>query len=121
MTRTWSASSRPDRFLRLGLAQAIGDLVLPVAALAQPTFLLRARRREDEDQDGVGSLGLDLLGAVDLDLEDDIAALDRFREWRAVEVAEELGPFEEPAGGDVLAKLLRIDEVIGRLGLAVPA
>ncbi len=36
-----------------------------------------ARRRQDEDQDGVGALGLDLLGAVDLDLEDDVAPWDR--------------------------------------------
>ena len=110
-----------DRLLRLGFAQAVGDLVLSVAALTQPPFLLCARRWQDEDQDGVRSLGLYLLGAVDLDLQDDIAASDRFRERRAVQAAEELGPLEEPAGGDVVAELLWIDEVIRRFGLTVPA
>ena len=106
------------RLLRLGLAQTIGDLVLAVATLAQPALLLGPRRWQDEDQDRLGSLGLDLLGSVDLDLQHDVAAGDGLGERRAVEVAEELGPLQKATGGDVAAKLIASDEVIRRVGLA---
>ena len=65
---------QPDRLLVLGLAQAGEHLVVGVAAPAQPALLLVAGRREHEDQQRVGVLRLDLLGAVDLDLEHDVGA-----------------------------------------------
>ena len=68
---------QPDRLLFDRLAQALLDLVLGVAALAQPALLLLPRRREDEDQDCVDALALDLGRAVDLDLQHHVA-----RRWR---------------------------------------
>ena len=73
---------------------------LGVAAAAQAPLLLVARRRQDEDQQRVGVQRLDLLGAVDLDLEHDVGARRRLGRRRAVVVAEELGPLEEAAVGD---------------------
>ena len=64
---------------------------------------------------------LHLLGAVDLDLEHDVAAGGRLRQRRAVEVAEELGPLEEATVGDALLELLPRDEHVRAFGLARPA
>ena len=111
----------PHRLLVLGLAQPGEDLVVGVAAAAQPAFLLVARRREHEDQDCVRNLALHLLGAVELDLEHDVgrvglAQLGRAR--RAVVIAEELGPLEEPALTFVALERLGGREDVGVRSLA---
>ena len=82
-------------------------LVAGVTPPSQPAFLFLARRRDDEEQQGVGMQPLHLLGAVDLDLEHDVlVAVGRWR-GAAVVVAEELGPLQEPALGDALLERLR--------------
>ena len=45
--------------------------------------------------------GLHLLGAVQLDLEEDVMVVIGRRHGRAVVVAEELGPLEETVGRDL--------------------
>ena len=110
LTTTWSACSTPDRLFVLGLAQPGEHLVARVAAAAEPTLLLLARRREHEDQDRLRVLLLDLLGAVELDLEHDVGrgrVVEPLRARRAVVVAEELGPLEEAALGLVPLELGR--------------
>ena len=72
LTTTWSASLRPIGLLVIRLAQPRDDTLGVVAARAQPSLLLLTRRREHEDQQGVRADRLDLAGAVDLDLEDDV-------------------------------------------------
>jgi hypothetical protein len=102
---------KTDRFLGLGLVQAGVDSVLMVAAFTQPSLLLGARRRQDEDQDGILLQSFDLLGTVDLDLQDDVGAGSRLGKWTAVEVPQ------EPARFDSGPKTLRRHEDVGVLGL----
>src|ERR671912_365943 len=59
---------------------------------------------------------LDLPGALDVDLDQDVAALgqgpgDRLPR-RAVPLAEDVGPLQEPAGLDHLVELAAVDEVV---------
>ena len=63
----------PDRLFDLGLLQPGEHLVVRVAATAQATLLFGPGRRQDEEQHRIGVPLLDLLGAVDLDLEHDVA------------------------------------------------
>ena len=51
-----------DGLLVLGLAQALRHLGVRVPPAHEPALLLLARRRQHEDQDGVGPLRLDLAG-----------------------------------------------------------
>ena len=106
MTTTWSARARPTGSSSSALRRRAIDLVGSVAAAAQAALLLLAGRREHEDQQRVGADRLDLPGAVDLDLQHDVGARRRLGRRRAVVVAEELGPLEEPAGGDALLERL---------------
>src|ERR671913_149522 len=78
-------------------SSSIGGVIIPLGG----PFLLGPAGREHEDQAGVGPDGLDLAGAVDLDLEhDDVGARAGLGRRRAVVVAQEVGPLEEAAGGD---------------------
>src|SRR6478735_7917647 len=111
----------PDRLFHLGLLQARQHLVVGVATPTQPSFLFVARRREHEDQQGVGIQALHLLGTVDLDLEDDVERVAGFRGRTAVVVAEELGPLEKSALLDPALEAGRVGEDVGvvRLGRAL--
>ena len=66
-----------NRLLVNGLAESVSDLVIGVSPFAQPSFLLLARRRKNEDQKRFGLDSTHLLGAVDLNLEQHILAVRR--------------------------------------------
>ena len=66
---------------------------------------------------GIHDALLDLLGTVDLDLEDDVPVGTDLGRRRAVVVAEEFGPLEEPALGDARLERGPIREVVRRVGL----
>ena len=69
------------------------------------------RRRDEEDQECAGDLALDDLGALDVDLEDDVATrLERLADLaagRAVPVAVDLVRLEESTGGPLVANVAR--------------
>ena len=93
-----------------GSASATLRTALAMSGVA-PTLeagLLLAAGRLDEEQERIGVLATDLVRALDLDLEDDVDARRRIGRRRAVQVAEEVGPLEEPALGDASSKSARV-------------
>jgi hypothetical protein len=107
----------PDGFLFERLAHTFFDLALRVAAAPEAANLLVTRRCHDEHDESVGMAGPYLAGTVELDLEHDIASFGWHGRGSAVEVAEEVGPFEKPAVGDALFKVLAGREYVGLVGL----
>src|SRR5487761_1924294 len=100
-----------------GRGEAARHVVLVVAPRAQARLELDVRRGQDQEDGGAGVARAYLLGALDLDLEQDVGVARRVGHRRAVEMSLELGPFEEAAlarGGlevapldeDVLAAVL---------------
>ena len=61
-----------------------------------------------------------LTSPLELDLEDHVLVRGCFGGGRAVEVAEELRPLEESAGGDLLLEGLPVDKGVGVFGLTGP-
>src|SRR5487761_2695314 len=100
-----------------GRGEAARHVVLVVAPRAQARLELDVRRGQGQENGGAGVARAYLLGALDLDLEQDVGVARRVGHRRAVEMSLELGPFEEAAlarGGlevapldeDVLAAVL---------------
>ncbi len=81
-----------------------------VAALAQPRPLDLGGRGHEQDDQCVGVSHLHLARPLEVDLEDHVLPGRGVGEWRAVEVAEELRPLQESAGGDPLLETSAIDE-----------
>jgi hypothetical protein len=82
-----------------------------------------SRGRHDEDHHRRGVPLLDLGGAVDLDLEDEVVAGGNLLAGRAVPlvVAGEVGVLEEAVLGDLLPESGLVDEDVGVLRLPRPA
>jgi hypothetical protein len=92
--------------------------VFIVVATGHQTLPLHLERgRDQQDHGGVGSPVHHLAGADHVDLEQDVAAGWRIREWRAVQVPQKLGPLEEAATTDVLLEGVAGHEDVGILGL----
>jgi len=89
------------------------DVLLGVAPATQPLGLGLDRRRQHEDGNRIGPGGQHLASTLDIDLEDDVAVFGHLRHGRAVEVVENLRPFQEPPGGDVRLEGGAVDEVVG--------
>ena len=85
-------------------------------AAAQALEQVLERRRDDEDEQRVGDLLLDDLGALDVDLEDHVAAgQERVADLaprRAVPVARGPGRLEELAGGAQRRERGGVEEVV---------
>jgi hypothetical protein len=101
--------------LDLGAAELdpAADVLLVVAAGGEALGLDGVGGREQEDDGGVGPAGQDLLGALDVDLEEDVGAGRRVGDRRALEVIEEGRPLEEPACFDGGLEGGAVDEDVG--------
>ena len=119
-----SARPRPIGSSTSAFCSRASDLVVRVAAPAQARSCSSRDGGSTKISIASGYCCLHLLGAVDLDLEHDVA---RRRAasgvGRAVVVAEELGPLEEAAVVDALFERRRVGEDVGvvRLGRALLA
>ena len=102
-----------DRGVALAELELVGGLGRPAA---QPLEEVLERRRDEEDQQRAGDLLLDDLGALDVDLEDHVAArrerLADLAARRAVPVAVDLVGLEELAGGALRGERLAVEEVV---------
>jgi hypothetical protein len=85
--------------LHLGAAELdpAADVLLVVAPGGEALGLDLVGGREQQDHGGVGPLAQDLLGALHVDLEEDVGAGGRIGDRGALEVIEEGRPLEEPA------------------------
>ena len=92
--------------------ETAGNLVLVVTTSAQPGGLHLWARRQQQHDDGVRVATLHLRGSLQIDLEQYVASRRWIRIWRAVQVAEELGPLEEPVVRDAGFEGVPIDEGI---------
>jgi hypothetical protein len=106
-------------FLR-PLLEAPGDVGLVVPTGPQPLLLNRRRGRFEQDEDGVGSLAANLLGPLEVDLEEDVVPGRWDGHRGSVQVPQEFGRFEEDARVDGRFEFLAIDEDVGILGLIGP-
>jgi hypothetical protein len=86
------------------------DLVDVVPPLPQAGPLDLGRRRHEEHDQCVGVARPDLTRSLEVDLEDHVLAGRSLGKGCAVEMAEELGPLEEPTGRDLLLETPTIDE-----------
>jgi hypothetical protein len=101
------------RYLLLAFFDPAADVLFVVPASGQPGGLGLDRRRQEEDDRGVGPFGQDLLGALHIDLEQDVGPVGRARNRGAHEIAEELGPLEELTPADRVFEVGAVDELIG--------
>ena len=96
-----------DRGVALAELELVGRLGRP---RPEPREQGLERRRDDEDEERLGDLLLDDLGALDVDLEDDVATAGQRRPdlvaRRAVPVAVDLVRLEEAALGADAQELL---------------
>jgi hypothetical protein len=65
-------------------------------------------------------LGPDLQGALEVDFEEDVETLRWIGPRGPVEIAEELGPFEETTGVDLLLEGRTVDKAVGIFWLSGP-
>jgi hypothetical protein len=100
------------------LGQPFGHLGRRVTPAPETGLLLGRRRRFEEQQQGVGPVSQDLARPLDVDLEDQVVARRRVRGGGAVQVAEELGVFEEATLVDAPLERRPVDEDVGVIGLA---
>ena len=102
-----------DRGVPLAELELVGGLGRPAA---QPLEEVLERRRDEEDQERARDLLLDDLGALDVDLEDGVAARgERVADLvarRAVPVAVDLVRLEELAGGPLRGERRSDEEVV---------
>jgi hypothetical protein len=101
--------------------EAFGDVGFVVASGPEACLLGLGRGRQEQDQGGVRAEPADLLGPLEVDLEEDVVTVRGIRDRGAVEVPEELGPLEEPTGPDPVLEGGSVDEVVGIVTLARPA
>ena len=97
------------------LPEPLVHLGVGVSATNKTTALFFTRWRQDEDEQRLRMLTFHLLRAINFDLEHDVGSARWFGRWRAVEVADELGPFQETTVIDTSLKFLSRDESI-RIG-----
>jgi hypothetical protein len=99
----------------LGSAQLdpAADVLLVVAAGGEALGLDLVRGRQQEDHGGVGAPLEDLLGALHVDLEEDVGPRRRVGDRGALEVIEEGRPLEELAGRGGRFESGAIDEDVG--------
>jgi hypothetical protein len=90
------------------------DVLLAVAACSQALLESHHRGGQDQEDDRVGVRATDLLGALHLDLEQHVLVVGRRGYRGAVEVAVELGPFEEPVVIDGGLEVVALDEDVLR-------
>ncbi len=89
------------------------DVLLVVTPCRQALGLDVVGRREKEDDRGVGTAPEDLLGALDVDLEEDVSPGGRRGDRGALEVIEEGRPLEEPARLGRRLKRRAVDKDVG--------
>jgi hypothetical protein len=89
------------------------DVGLVVAPSRQSIRLRLGRRREQQDHRRIRALRQDLLGPLDVDLEEHVGPGRWVGYGRAHEVIEELGPLEESTLGNGLFEGGAIDEDVG--------
>jgi hypothetical protein len=97
------------------------DMLLGISATVEPFLLDLSRGWQQEDHHGVGAGRQDLLRPLYVNFQQHVAARWRTGHRRAVEVAQEFRPLEEPARGDVATETLLCDEYVCVLGLAAAA
>ena len=91
--------------------EAPSDLLVGVATASHPFGERLRRRRNDKHHHRVGEQGADLPGAVDVDLEDEIAIRRIIRHRGARELpGHDLGPFKEPPTVDRTLERLVVNE-----------
>ena len=105
-------------FERFGLllgrfGKAGPHLLLGISAPTKAGFLGLVRRSIDEDEQGVGVAMSDLLGAVHIDLEQNVVTRRRIRHRGSLVVVEKFDPLEEAVVGDMGEKSLCVGEVVG--------
>ena len=103
--------------LRRAAHPEVDHLLAVGAAIVEASFQLGHRRRQDEDPHEIGAEGIfELLGALPVDVEQDVAAvLERFLDRllrAAVAMIEDIGPFGEFVVGDQPVELRVVDEMI---------
>lgn len=98
-----------------GELEARRDVGLGVAPLAQPLGLGLFRGRDEEHRDDVVSPLEDLLGALHVDLQDQVVGGWDVGRRCAVELAEDLGVLQEAAGLDAFLEGRPVDEGVGVL------
>ena len=101
--------------LDLGLAELdpAAYVLLVVAPGRQALGLDLVGRWEQEDHGGIGPPLQDLLGALDVDLEEDVGSRWRVRDRGPLEIIEERRPLEELAGLDGRLERRAVDEDVG--------
>jgi hypothetical protein len=101
--------------LDLGSAELhpAADVLLVVAPGGQALGLDLVGRREQQDHGGVGAPVEDLLGALHVDLEEDVGPGRRVGDRGALEVIEEGRPLEELAVLDGCLECRAVDEDVG--------
>ncbi len=102
-------------------AEPFGDVVVVVAPTPEALGLHLDRGRHEEDQHRVRPEPTHLAGALQIDLEEEVPSGRRVGERRAVQVAEELGPLEEPATVTACLEGRAVDEDVRLVRLSGPA
>ena len=77
------------------------DMVFRITSTSEPSCLDLLRGRRQEDHPGLRHDIDHLSSAIELDLEHDVAPARRGGDRRAIEMTEELGPFQEASTFDV--------------------
>lgn len=100
----------PDPFLFPSTLDPARHLFFVVSSRSQAVRLFVNRRRQEEDEHGVGIAGLDLRRTLKIDFEDHDGSRRVLRERCAVEVAKEFGPLYEPTFVAMFLECLSIYE-----------
>ena len=100
------------RELRRRARESTRHVFVAVTTCSQSILELAHGRRGDQKHDGATILLANLVGSLDLDLEQHVVAFGRIRQWRAVEIAVKVRPLEEFSLGDGVLERRTIHEVI---------
>jgi hypothetical protein len=106
------------RLLHPAEGHATFDVLLGVAPRPEPLLLNLARGGTDQHAVGVRAPPEHLAGALDVDLQHDVATLRGLGRGCPVVLTEERRPFEEAALGDARQEAILVDEGVGILRLA---